>query len=66
MADSPIVPSVKDCAVPVFGAENTLLCVLCVSYLVRVNKDAVEKNIPDSLQECATAVTAEFVAKPAK
>jgi len=66
LADSPIVPSVMDCAVPVFGAEKALLCVLCVSYLVRVDKKSVDKNIPHSLQACATAVTAEFVAKPAE
>ena len=55
-----------DCAVPVYGSESSLLCVLCVSYLVRVDQDAEEKNIPDVLKNCADAITAEFVAKPAE
>jgi len=60
LADSPIVVGVKDCAVPVLGTERTLLCVLCVSYLVRVDEPVDNTLIPRSLQACAEAVSAEF------
>ena len=63
LSDSPIVVGVKDCAVPVMGVERTLLCVLCVSFLVRVDESTDGMLVPRSLQSCAEAVSAEFSGK---
>ncbi len=60
LADSPIAIGVKDCATPILGAGGRLLAVLCVSYMLRVDKKAERREISDQVTRCAYSISREF------
>ncbi|MEZ6049260.1 MAG: IclR family transcriptional regulator [Planctomycetaceae bacterium] len=64
LADSPIMRGVKDCAVPILKGNNSLLGVLCISYLTRVEEAVDREALPLLLKETARKIVAEFSPLP--
>ncbi len=60
LSDSPVSAGIVDCAVPITGSNQSLLGVICVSYLLRLNQPANRSEILEAAQICAKSISAEF------
>lgn len=64
LADSPISVGIKDCAVPILKADRSLLGVICVSSLTRVDENVDHSSVVQAMKPTAQAIAAEFSPLP--